>query len=96
MNLTQVYCLRGSGLVYVTRSGGKLTRPRKCWNCGGFLPWLGWKRFFLTSLFDFGNGGALQRPAKDYEETNMRWKSMEEDYDGNLKVEDDEQSTRKT
>ena len=30
---------KGSGLVYSTRSGGKLTRPRKCWSCGGFIPW---------------------------------------------------------
>ena len=42
---TQQECLlcTGSGLVYVTPSGSKLTRPRKCYNCGGFIPWLGWK-----------------------------------------------------
>ena len=42
---TQRECLlcTGSGLVYVTPSGNKLTRPRKCYSCGGFIPWLGWK-----------------------------------------------------
>lgn len=66
---TQRRCLlcKGSGLVKVTRSGSPLTRPRKCWSCGGFLPWLGWKYFFFSTFFDVGNGGVLQRPAPDYE-----------------------------
>ena len=65
---TQQRCLvcQGSGLVYVTKSGAQLRRARKCYNCGGFLPWLGWKRFFL-STFDPGNGGVLQRPLKPAE-----------------------------
>jgi hypothetical protein len=71
---TQQECLlcSGSGLVYSTRSGGKLTRPRKCWSCGGFIPWLGWKMFFLGSFTDMGNGGVLQRPAADYKDINKR------------------------
>jgi hypothetical protein len=64
---------QGSGLVTVTKTGNKLKRPRKCWNCGGFLPWLGWKMFFLSTL-DVGNGGVLQRPAVDYDETNAQYK----------------------
>ena len=73
---TQRECLlcTGSGLVYVTKSGSKLTRPRKCWSCGGFIPWLGWKMFFFSTFFDIGNGGALQRPAKDYDEINKKIK----------------------
>lgn len=38
---------KGIGLVYETASGEKLSKPRKCKNCGGFLPWLGWKKFWL-------------------------------------------------
>ena len=71
---TQQKCLlcKGSGLVYVTRNGNKLTRPRKCWSCGGFIPWLGWKMFFFSSFFDVGNGGVLQRPSADYNEIQKR------------------------
>ena len=65
----------GSGLAYVTRKGTKLTRPRKCWSCGGFIPWLGWRMFFFSTFFDPGNGGPLQRPSSDYEETNRRIRS---------------------
>ena len=38
---TQQQCLvcNGSGLVKVTKSGNPLSRMRKCWSCGGFLPW---------------------------------------------------------
>ena len=69
----------GSGLVYTTKSGNELSRPRKCWNCGGFLPWLGWKMFFLSTFFDIGNGGVLQRPARDYLQNNeeIRRKNLE-------------------
>ena len=72
---TQQECAvcKGSGLVYATKSGSQLTRPRKCWNCGGFLPWLGWKRFFLTSLVDVGNGGPLRRPDPNYQQNNQDW-----------------------
>lgn len=62
----------GSGLAYVTRKGTQLRRPRKCWSCGGFIPWLGWRMFFLSTFLDPGNGGVLQRPSKDYEATNRR------------------------
>lgn len=86
---TQQQCLvcSGSGLVSKTKSGNPLSRPRKCWNCGGFLPWLGWKRFFFTSLFDVGNGGVLQRPAKDYSETNEQIRSQQEKDDKMLRDE---------
>ena len=72
----QQECLvcKGSGLVYVTRQGNPLTRARKCWSCGGFLPWLGWRMFFLSTFTDVGNGGVLQRPSKDYNETNEKIK----------------------
>jgi hypothetical protein len=80
--IVQRQCLvcKGSGLVYVTRQGTSLTRPRKCWSCGGFLPWLGWKMFFFSTFFDIGNGGPLQRPAADYEETNEKIRRGEADY----------------
>lgn len=76
---TQQECLlcKGSGLTSITRSGNALTRPRKCWSCGGFIPWLGWKMFFLGSFTDIGNGGVLLRPAKDYEEINNLIKSKQ-------------------
>ena len=71
---TQQDCLlcSGSGLVYSTRQGSKLTKPRKCWSCGGFIPWLGWRMFFFSTFFDIGNGGVLQRPAKDYDQINQK------------------------
>ena len=83
---TQRKCLlcNGSGLVSVTRSGNSLSRPRKCWSCGGFLPWLGWKKFFFSTFFDVGNGGVLQRPATDYDQINADIKS------GKLNQEDDD------
>lgn len=51
---TQQECLlcTGSGLVYNTRQGNKLTRPRKCWSCGGFIPWLGWKMVMTIDQSD--------------------------------------------
>eukprot|EP01041_Mallomonas_annulata_P006469 gene6469-13064_t len=61
---------KGSGLTNTTRTGNTLNKLRKCWSCGGFLPWLGWKRFFLSSVLDVGNGGVLQRPAQDYKQIN--------------------------
>jgi len=48
---------KGSGLV---KRGRYL---RKCTNCGGMLPWLGWKAFFAANL-DPGNGGPLLQPKK--------------------------------
>ena len=76
---TQQECLlcTGSGLVYRTPGGTKLTRPRKCWSCGGFIPWLGWKMFFFSTFFDVGNGGVLQRPSANYEEINEKIKRGE-------------------
>jgi hypothetical protein len=75
---TQQQCLvcQGSGLVYETKTGNKLSRARKCWSCGGFLPWIGWKAFFLAS-FDVGNGGVLQRPSKNYQQNNEKIKNKE-------------------
>jgi hypothetical protein len=68
----QQECLvcNGSGLISFTKRNTPLNRQRKCYNCGGFLPWLGWKAFFLSSFTDVGNGGALQRPARDYDANN--------------------------
>ena len=34
---------------------------RKCSQCGGFLPWLGWKKFFTSTALP-GNGGPLLQP----------------------------------
>ena len=45
----------GSGLI----KKGKFYR--KCVECGGFFPWLGWKQF-LTSTAAPGNGGPLLQP----------------------------------
>ena len=69
---TQRACLvcSGIGLVYKTKQGSELTRPRKCYNCGGLLPWLGWNYFFFTTFFDVGNGGVVQNVSKDYDENN--------------------------
>lgn len=30
---------QGTGLVYITKTGKELKVPRKCFACGGFLPW---------------------------------------------------------
>jgi len=67
---TQRACLvcAGKGLVYKTKQGSELSRPRKCYNCGGLLPWLGWRYFWFTTIFDVGNGGALQNVSKDYDQ----------------------------
>ncbi|CAN0126307.1 unnamed protein product, partial [Phaeothamnion confervicola] len=59
----------GSGLVLQSRTGAPLSRPRKCYACGGFLPWVSWKAFFRSNL-DVGNGGILRRPAADYAALN--------------------------
>ena len=55
---------KGSGLVFQSSKGTPLKRPRKCLNCGGFLPWLGWKYFFFSSFVDPGNGGVLLLPRR--------------------------------
>lgn len=52
-----------------TRSGTELKQPRKCYACGGFLPWENWGKFWQSNM-DVGNGGVLQRPASDYDELN--------------------------
>jgi hypothetical protein len=46
---------RGVGLV----QRGKVLR--KCTQCGGMLPWLGWKMFLFSTLRP-GNGGPLNQP----------------------------------
>lgn len=61
----------GSGLVTTSRTGRKLTAPRKCYACGGFLPWRSWGEFWKSNA-DVGNGGILRRPAADYDELNRR------------------------
>lgn len=48
-------CL-GKGLV----QRGKVLR--KCTQCGGMLPWLGWKMFLFSTIRDPGNGGPLNQP----------------------------------
>lgn len=50
---------KGSGLVPVSSGAG--TRLRKCRQCGGLLPWLGWS-YFLFGTANPGNGGPLLRP----------------------------------
>ena len=55
---------KGSGLVFQTTKGNPLKRPRKCLQCGGFLPFISWKYFFFSSFVDPGNGGALLLPRK--------------------------------
>eukprot|EP01040_Poterioochromonas_malhamensis_P004189 gene4189-4484_t len=68
----------GSGLVKITKSGKQLDKYRKCWNCGGLLPWISWRMFFISSIREIGNGGPLQQPARDYKETNERFRLFEE------------------
>ncbi|KAK9833912.1 hypothetical protein WJX74_009758 [Apatococcus lobatus] len=46
---------KGSGLI----ARGRFLR--KCSQCGGFLPWQGWKTFFLSTAAP-GNGGPLRQP----------------------------------
>lgn len=75
----QCQVCKGSGLVKETRNGKVLDRYRKCWNCGGFLPWLGWKMFFLSSIREIGNGGPLQQPTKDFEQINEQWKHQRQE-----------------
>ena len=77
----------GSGLVYKTKSGNELSKARKCWNCGGFLPWLGWKMFFLSGLVDPGNGGVLLRPSEDYDQTQERIKAESDFADSKNSIE---------
>ena len=49
-----------SALPPTAVSGGRRAL-RKCPQCGGFLPWLGWKYFFLSTAAP-GNGGPLLQP----------------------------------
>ncbi|CAM9253750.1 unnamed protein product [Heterosigma akashiwo] len=74
----------GSGLVLRSRTGMKYTQARKCYACGGFIPFVSWKRFWLANLA-VGNGGILRRPAADYEELNEK-----------AKLEKEEQQMKKT
>ncbi|KAG5187738.1 hypothetical protein JKP88DRAFT_287913 [Tribonema minus] len=71
--VTQRACAvcNGSGLVTVSRTGRKLMQPRKCYACGGFLPWESWSRFWVANKY-VGNGGILRRPAADYDELNAK------------------------
>ncbi|WPT11700.1 hypothetical protein PSENEW3n2_00005200 [Picochlorum sp. SENEW3] len=42
---------------------------KKCTQCGGMLPWLGWRAFWFSNLRP-GNGGPLMRPKPAGERTN--------------------------
>jgi hypothetical protein len=35
--------------VSVSRTGRRLTQPRKCYACGGFLPWVSWSAFWTAN-----------------------------------------------
>ena len=87
----QQECLvcKGAGLVSITKSGSQLARPRKCWNCGGFLPWLGWKYFF--SLAEPGNGGVLLRPSKDYDAVQERMRAVSSNVLDTLRDDDEDE-----
>ena len=50
---------RGKGLVPASGPAGLKGRLRKCPQCGGMLPWAGWKLFWFG---DPGNGGPLMQP----------------------------------
>mmetsp|Transcript_31896 Transcript_31896/g.42124 ORF Transcript_31896/g.42124 Transcript_31896/m.42124 type:complete len:202 (-) Transcript_31896:241-846(-) len=63
----------GSGLVLSGPTGQKYSQARKCYACGGFIPFVSWKRFWLANLA-VGNGGILQRPAANYEELSEKAK----------------------
>ena len=75
---TQQRCgvCKGSGLVSETEQGKTLKVARKCYACGGFIPWLGWKYFWFSNL-NIGNGGILQRPADNYEELSANAKKRD-------------------
>ena len=77
---TQQRCgvCKGSGLVSKTEQGKVLKVARKCYACGGFIPWLGWKYFWLSNL-NIGNGGILQRPADNYEELSASAKKKNDE-----------------
>jgi len=79
---TQRACLicSGTGLIWATpETGSKLKKPRKCYNCGGLLPWIGWNYFWFSTLFQFGNGGPIKLPSRDFEKNNeLARKIMEE------------------
>jgi hypothetical protein len=72
--------------VSVSKTGKALQVQRKCYACGGFIPWAGW-RYFLLSNLDIGNGGVLQRPSPEYEELSEAAKRArgERDADEGLK-----------
>ena len=70
---------RGSGLVSFTKNGTELKRQRKCYNCGGFLPWLGWKAFWFSTFTDIGNGGTLQQPNPNYDANNAEFQARQDE-----------------
>ncbi|CAM9266377.1 unnamed protein product [Choristocarpus tenellus] len=81
--VTQRRCAvcNGSGLVSSNRDGVHFERPRKCYACGGFLPWENWGRFWQSNM-DVGNGGVLQRPARDYDALNKAARETQGDTAG--------------
>lgn len=48
----------GTGLVLK----GKSAYYKKCRECGGFLPWLGWRAFFTGSFTGIANGSPVLPP----------------------------------
>lgn len=48
----------GTGLVLK----GKSNYYKKCRECGGFLPWLGWRAFFTGSFTGIANGSPVLPP----------------------------------
>jgi hypothetical protein len=56
--LIQRRCEACGGRGLVKASNGRF---RKCTQCGGLLPWLGWRAFWLSNLSP-GNGGFLLQP----------------------------------
>eukprot|EP00640_Fibrocapsa_japonica_P007320 CAMPEP_0113934908 /NCGR_PEP_ID=MMETSP1339-20121228/2156_1 /TAXON_ID=94617 /ORGANISM="Fibrocapsa japonica" /LENGTH=196 /DNA_ID=CAMNT_0000936877 /DNA_START=77 /DNA_END=667 /DNA_ORIENTATION=- /assembly_acc=CAM_ASM_000762 len=67
---------QGTGLVMETSTGIPLSNPRKCYACGGFVPFVSWRQFFFANT-QIGNGGILRRPAKNYEELSAAAKAKE-------------------
>lgn len=56
--IIQRRCKACGGRGLVQNSNGRF---RKCTQCGGLLPWLGWRAFWLSNMSP-GNGGPLLQP----------------------------------
>lgn len=75
----QCVVCNGTGLTKLMRSGSILERPRKCWCCGGFMPWLGWEAFLRSTKY-IGNGGVLQRPIDNFKAVNEEMREKIADF----------------